>query len=123
VAIMGTGPADIFPAQNHHLARRILERGGLLTQFPLGAGPTKTSFPARNALIAGLSTVSVLIELSERSGTRIEANCALAQGKRVLMWEPMLGKVAWARDLATQPLVDFVTSSNEVIELAERSNE
>jgi DNA processing protein len=123
LAIMGTGPAHISPSENRHLAERILARGGLLTQFPPGSGPTKTSFPARNALIAGMSTVSVLVEMSERSGTRIEANCAIAQGKQVLLWEPILGELPWAKDFATQPKVGFVSTSHEVIEIAGRCHE
>lgn len=118
VAVMGTGLGRVFPAANEGLARRISRSGALVTQFPPDYGPTKTTFPARNALIAGLSDVSLLVEMSESSGTRIEANCAIAQGKQVLLWEPLLGDKAWAQEFAEQPLVRFVSSSTEVVELA-----
>jgi DNA processing protein len=118
LAVMGTGLGRIYPAANMPLAERIVTSGALLTQFPPGYGPTKTTFPARNVLIAGLSDISVLVEMSEHSGTRIEANCAIAQGKQVLLWEPLLRQKKWAQDFAQHPLVRFVSSSTDVVELA-----
>jgi DNA processing protein len=118
VAVMGTGLGRVFPAANESLAERISQHGALVTQFPPEFGPTKTTFPARNALIAGLSDISVLVEMTEHSGTRIEADCALTQGKMVVLWEPLLGDEPWAQKLADHPLVRFVRSSAEVVELA-----
>lgn len=118
VAVMGTGLGRIFPPSNQQLAERIARSGALVTQFPPDYGPTKTTFPARNALIAGLSEISVLVEMSEYSGTRIEADCAIAQGKMVLLWEPILGDKRWAQEFAEHPLVRFVRSSAEIVELA-----
>lgn len=116
VAVMGTGLGKVFPDENSGLAERIATAGALVSQFPPGYGPTKTTFPARNTLIAGLSAVSLVIEMKEHSGTRIELESALAQSKPVLLWEPILGKRQWARDLAEHPLVRFVSTSEEVVE-------
>ena len=64
-----------FPPENAALSDRIRNHGALISQFPPGFGPTKTSFPARNAVIAGMSLGSLIITANERSGTRIEINC------------------------------------------------
>jgi DNA processing protein len=113
---MGTGLGKVFPDENRGLAKRIATAGALVSQFPPGYGPTKTTFPARNTLIAGLSAVSLVIEMKEHSGTRIELDSALAQSKPVLLWEPILGERHWARDLTEHPLVRFVSTSEEVVE-------
>jgi DNA processing protein len=115
VAVMGTGLGVVFPIQNQGLAKRISQRGAIVSQFPPMQPPSKTTFPARNALIAALSDVSLLIESEENSGTRIEANCALAQGKRVLLWAPTLGDQAWARDFSTDAQVTFVSTVTEIL--------
>jgi DNA processing protein len=112
---MGTGLGKVFPSQHRALAKRIARQGALVTQFPPRYPPSKTTFPARNALIAGLSDVSLLIELKEHSGTRIEADCALAQGKRVLLWAPTLETHAWAQRFAENPQVAFVGNPDEVL--------
>lgn len=115
VAVMGTGLGKVFPDEHHDLAQRIATAGALISQFPPGYGPTKTTFPARNTLIAGLSAVSLVIEMKEHSGTRIELDSALAQSKPVLLWEPILGERQWARDLTEHPLVQFVSTAEDVI--------
>jgi DNA processing protein len=115
IAVMGTGLGRVFPGENRVLAETIAQNGALVTQFPPTYPPTKTTFPARNALIAALSDVSLLIEMNENSGTRIEANCAIAQGKRVLLWAPTLEPNAWARRFADQPHVAFVETPDDVL--------
>lgn len=115
VAVMGTGIGVVFPPENAELARRICEHGALVTQFPPGHGPTKTTFPARNAVIAGMSRCSVVMTASERSGTRIEINHTIEQNKPVLLWAPLLHGQAWANELAQHPLVRFVDSAQEIL--------
>lgn len=114
IAVMGTGIDRTYPASNTSLRNQIATTGTIISQFTTGHPPTKTTFPARNVLIAGLSRVSVLIELSERSGTRIEATVALEQGKPVVLWAPLLAHLKWAQEFASHPLVDFASSAEEI---------
>lgn len=118
VAVVGTGIDQISPVSNADLRDCIASRGAVISQFPLGHPGSKTSFPARNALIAGISDVSVLIELNEQSGTRIEANLAIEQNKPVLLWEPILREVRWAHDFADDPLVSFASDAGDIIRAA-----
>lgn len=120
IAVMGTGLGVISPRSNTPLARRITRQGALVSQFPPGHAPTKTTFPARNAVIAGLADVSLLVEMNERSGSRIEANCSLRQGKPTLLWAPRLASYQWAKDLATEGGATFVSSVDEVLEALDR---
>lgn len=121
VAAIGTGVDLIYPVSNAGLRDRIVEHGAVISQFALGQQPSKTTFPARNVLIAGLSRASLLVELAERSGTRIEATIAQEQGKPVLLWEPLLGHLPWARKYAAEPLVHFVGSASSVAQALEAS--
>lgn len=114
IAVVGTGVDRVYPAEHHELRAEIARRGTIVSQFALGHGPSKTTFPARNAVIAGLSAASLLIESSERSGTRIEAALTLEQAKPVLLWAPILAGASWAQEFAKHPLVRFVESSSEV---------
>ncbi len=116
LAVMGTGIGRVFPAENAELSESIRRHGALISQFPPGYGPTKTTFPARNAVIAGLSRASVIVVAGERSGTRIEINQSLVQGRPVLLWGPLLGAQHWAKTLAGEPLVEFVESASEIEE-------
>lgn len=120
IAVVGTGADRVYPPENSELRDQIARNGTIISQFPLGHGPTKTTFPARNAVIAGLSATSLLIELSERSGTRIEADLTLEQTKPVLLWAPLLADKPWAQKFAQHTLVHFVHSVDEITEILDR---
>jgi DNA processing protein len=78
VAVLGSGPDEIYPSSNRELARHILEAGGLiLSEYPPGEGPKKWNFPARNRIISGLARGTVVIEAPEKSGALITARFAL----------------------------------------------
>lgn len=118
-AVVGTGIDVIFPPENRHLIERIVRNGAVVSQFPPGLRPSKTSFPVRNAVIAGLSSASVVIEAEELSGTRIEMGYSLEFNRPVLLWAPVLGKEPWARSLAADDdNVHLVCSVSEIRELA-----
>lgn len=116
LAVFGTGIDRVVPEANTDLADRIRRRGALLSQFRPGSPPTRSTFPMRNAVISGLSRASVVIEASERSGTRSEAEHALRQHRPVLLWAPILRRHRWARDFAdSDELVSFVDSVEEIL--------
>jgi len=114
IAVVGTGIDEVFPPENGGFIDRIRAAGVIISQFPPGHGPTKTTFPARNAVIAGLSLGSLVVTASERSGTRIEIDRSLAQGRPVFLWEPLLGSQRWAQTLAAHDLVHLISSLDEL---------
>ena len=119
VAVFGTGVDVVFPPENRSLVERVVGSGAVVSQFPPGAGPSKTSFPARNAVIAGLSAASVVVDAAERSGTRIEIDFSLEFGRPVLLWAPVLGERSWARRFAAaEDNVHLVSSVSEILDLA-----
>ncbi|MXW94264.1 MAG: hypothetical protein F4110_04405 [Acidimicrobiaceae bacterium] len=116
---VGTGIDVVFPPENRQLIERIVRSGAVVSQFPPGLRPSKTSFPVRNAVVAGLSSASVIIEAEELSGTRIEMDYSLEFDRPVLLWAPVLGSRPWARSLAAaEDNVHLVCSASEIRELA-----
>lgn len=85
LAIMACGLDTIYPADNHGLARRIVEsgQGALITEFPLGVKPDSRYFPMRNRIISGLSLGILVTEAPQKSGALITVRCALDQGRDV----------------------------------------
>jgi DNA processing protein len=84
IAVLGSGLDVIYPRVNCGLAGKIVERGAVLTEFPLGTSPLQKNFPVRNRIISGLSLGLVVVEAAERSGSLISAKFALDQGRGVL---------------------------------------
>jgi DNA processing protein len=83
VAVMAGGPDYIYPPQNEGLFHRIMERGAIISEMPVGYEPRARDFPRRNRLVSGLSLGTVVIEAAKGSGSLITARFALEQGREV----------------------------------------
>ena len=84
VAVLGCGIDRDYPVAHAELARRIRERGLVVSEYEPGVEPAPWRFPARNRIIAGLSAATVVVEARERSGALITADLALEEGRDVL---------------------------------------
>ena len=83
IAVVGTGLDRVYPKQHHDLARRIAQRGILLSEYALGTPALSANFPKRNRIIAGLARGTLVVEAALRSGSLITARLAAEQGKDV----------------------------------------
>jgi DNA processing protein len=84
VAVWGTGPDQVYPAENRRLAEEIAGQGALVTEYPPGTPPRRHHFPERNRVIAGMARAVVIVEAAARSGALITARLALEEGREVL---------------------------------------
>lgn len=119
VAVIGTGLARCYPAENAALQRRIASEGAVISQFWPEAPPSRRSFPMRNAVMSGLALATVVVEASERSGSSMQTRLALAQGRPVLLPNSLLVQ-RWARACAERPGTYVFSSPSQVIAVIER---
>lgn len=83
VAIFASGLDTVYPAENVRLAREIMERGALISEYPLGTRPKADNFPRRNRILSGISLGVLVVEAGEKSGALITAEQALQQNREV----------------------------------------
>ncbi len=81
--VLGSGADWIYPAENEKLYRKLIENGGIISEYPCGTEPRPQNFPRRNRIIAGLSDTTLVIEAALRSGSLITVGYSLEIGNDV----------------------------------------
>jgi DNA processing protein len=114
VAVIGTGLEHAYPRENTELQARIAQAGAVVSQFWPESEATRRSFPARNAVMSGMTLGSVIIEASPTSGTRVQARHALEQGRKLILMERVLA-LEWAQDLIGKPGVAVAATADDVL--------
>lgn len=117
VAVLPCGLDQIYPASHTQLAKRILERGGVLvSEYPAGMPGLKQNFIARNRIVSGLAQALLITEAAEKSGTLHTARFALEQGRDVLA---VPGNITSPNSVGTNNLIKTgatpVTSVDDVL--------
>ena len=72
-----------YPPSNKGLYNKLIENGGVISEYPPGRESLPFHFPMRNRLISALCDILLVVEAREKSGTFITVNYALEQGKDV----------------------------------------
>jgi DNA processing protein len=116
VAVWGCGPDSVYPRENKALVGRVVELGGILTEFPFGTAPEPQNFPVRNRLIAGLSLGVLVVQARQKSGALLTAQHALEQGKDVYAIPGEIGRPqsAGVNDLLKQG-AKVVTCAEDIL--------
>ena len=83
VAVLGCGADIIYPPENENLAKKICERGCLISEYLMGTPPEGRNFPRRNRLISGLSRGVLIVEAGPKSGALLTASYAVDQNRDV----------------------------------------
>lgn len=116
IAIVGTPLDTTYPPEHAALELQIRQRGAVISPYPPGTPMEGKNFSGRNALIAALSVASVVVAATERSGTRVEAEQAVAQGRRVFLWEPLTARLQWTAALVRRGEAEFTRSIDDLID-------
>ena len=117
IAVLGTGIDVAYPRCNRALYKRVVEKGLLLSEFAPGTPPLAANFPIRNRVISGLTSGTIIVEATSRSGSLITARTAAEQGREVFA---VPGSIFAAGSEGTHRLIQYgaklVHDANDVLE-------
>ena len=91
IAAIGHGLDRIYPAVHRSTAVRMLEKGGLVTEYLTETNPDKQNFVQRNRLIAGMCDAVVVIESGAKGGSLITADMAQSYNRDVFAFPGRVG--------------------------------
>jgi DNA processing protein len=117
IGVLGTGIDVCYPKENKKLYEKVLERGAIISEFPLHTHPAPENFPVRNRIVAGMPLGTVVIEGAQYSGSLITARLAMEFGREVF---GVPGNVTQPVSFAPNQLIKqgakLVTCAEDVIE-------
>lgn len=84
VAVLGSGIDVCYPKENKPVYDQILSSGGsILSEYPPGTPPDRWRFPARNRILAAISSAVVVVEAAATGGALITARLGAELGRPV----------------------------------------
>jgi DNA processing protein len=117
IGVLGTGIDVCYPKENKKLYEKVLERGAIISEFPLRTHPAPENFPVRNRIVAGMPLGVVVVEGAQYSGSLITARLAMEFGREVFgVPGNVTQPVSFAPNLLIKQGAKLVTSAEDVIE-------
>jgi DNA protecting protein DprA len=119
-AVIAHGLDSAYPAENHDLYEMIPNHGAVISQFPIGMGPQRWTFPARNEAMCTLALGTVIIEGKAGCGSIIQADFSFKHGRPVFILSRNLRSddPAWALELVKKGahVIETFEQANEIVE-------
>ncbi len=81
--VLGHGLDTIYPPQHLKLASKMLNNGGLITEYLSGTQPDRENFPQRNRIVAGLIDGLIIVETDLNGGALITGDLAFSYNREV----------------------------------------
>ena len=83
VGVFAHGLDNIYPALHTPIANKMLEKGGVLTDFISESKIDRQNFLRRNRIIAGLADATIVVESAEKGGALVTADIANSYNRDV----------------------------------------
>lgn len=91
--VVGHGLDRIYPSLHAETAKKMLENGGLVTDFPSETKIDPSNFIRRNRIIAGLADATIVVESAAKGGALITAEIASSYNRDVFAFPGRAGDV------------------------------
>jgi DNA processing protein len=118
IAVLAGGADRPYPASHRRLYTRIRSAGLVVSELPPGVRPRRWMFPARNRIIAALSTITVVIQARPRSGALVTGRHAAQLGRQV---GAVPGQVSSPLSAGPHALIrggaELITGAQDVLDL------
>ncbi|MCX6290173.1 MAG: DNA-processing protein DprA [Bacteroidetes bacterium] len=83
IGVIAHGLDRIYPSVHKPVAEKMINHGGLLTEFPSMTTPDRENFPSRNRVVAGMTDATIVIESATKGGALITADIANSYNRDV----------------------------------------
>ena len=92
VGVLAHGLDHIYPYRHREVAAKMINHGGLLTEFMTQTNADKPNFVRRNRIVAGMADATILIESGAKGGGLITADIAQSYARAVFAFPGNVGQ-------------------------------
>ena len=92
LAVLAHGLDQIYPYHHRDTAAKMVEHGGLLTEFMTQTNADKANFVRRNRIVAGCSDATIVVESAAKGGSLITAEIAQSYNRAVFAFPGNIGQ-------------------------------
>lgn len=117
IGCLAHGLDRIYPKVHANTATEMLEKGALITDFPIGTNPDRENFPKRNRIVAGMADATIVVEAGIKGGALITAELAFDYDRDVFAVPGRIGDEysAGCHRLIMNNKAALITSGNDVL--------
>lgn len=115
VGILAHGLDRIYPSMHRDTAVKMLNNGGLLTEYMSQTNPDKGNFVRRNRIVAGMADATIVVESAEKGGALITASLAFDYSRDVFAFPGRINDEysAGCNKLIAEQKATLITSAND----------
>jgi len=119
VAVLGHGLKTLYPSSNRNLAEKMLQNGGLITEFIHDIPIDAHNFPRRNRIIAGMADAIVVVEAHEKGGALITANIGFSYNRDIFAVPGKIGDKAseGCNNLIKNNIAALISSGEDIAQM------
>lgn len=119
IGVLAHGLDKIYPAVHKPTAEKMIENGGILTDFISKTKPDKENFPKRNRIVAGIADATIVIESATDGGSLITAKIANSYNRDVFAFPGNIGKKysEGCNELIKKNQAALITCAKDVIDM------
>ena len=92
VGVLAHGLDQIYPYRHREVAAKMINCGGLITEFMTQTNADKPNFVRRNRIVAGMADATILIESGAKGGGLITADIAQSYSRAVFAFPGNVGQ-------------------------------
>lgn len=117
VGVLAHGLDQLYPPRHLETAKRMVEQGGLLTEYMTQTNADKVNFVKRNRIVAGMTDATILVESAEKGGGLITARIAAGYYRDVFTFPGAVGAPysAGCNQLIRNNEAQLITSAHDML--------
>lgn len=93
IGVLAHGLDQIYPYRHRETAAKMVNHGGLLTEFMTQTNADKPNFVRRNRIVAGMADATILVESAAKGGGLITAEIAQSYARSVFAFPGNVGQL------------------------------